>query len=369
MAFNQDSLTALDEALAETAFDAGAWETALGLIAQAGGGWASELIGVGAQGVMFSLVQGHTAQTMAEFQRMNGYLEEANPRMGAFQRMAPNTIASEPDFVGDENLARLPLYQELLAPKDSDLSCIARLTPARSLALGFCTMRSRRQGHFQADERDRLARLMPRLDAALKLRMAIDSRNMQVTTAMLEGLGGCAFLFDVWGRVVALSESASGLTAEQSLLRLTKGRLAAVDPRSDRDLQAAITRACDGNGPMGDRYATIFLRSEERTVSARLAPMPSREPAFHSAVSAILVLPREREKSAATAMLRQAFGLSAAESDITLMIADGKNVAAISQTRGSSSQTVRDQLKSIYEKTGARSQSHLVSIALRLTQL
>jgi DNA-binding CsgD family transcriptional regulator len=283
--------------------------------------------------------------------------------------MAPNRIASEPDYVSDENLARLPLYQEMLAPKDSDLSCIARLTSARSLALGFCTMRSRRQGHFQADERARLARLMPRLDAALKLRMAIDTRNMQVTTAMLEGLGGCAFLFDIWGRVVALSESASSLTAEQSLLRLTKGRLTAVDPRSDRDLQAAITRACDGNGPMGERYATIFLRSEQRTVSARLAPMPSRDPAFHSAASAILVVPREREKSAAATMLRDAFSLSVAEIDIALMIAEGKSVAGISGVRGSSSQTVRDQLKSIYEKTGARSQSHLVSIVLHLTRI
>jgi len=72
-----------------------------------------------------------------------------------------------------------------------------------------------------------------------------------------------------------------------------------------------------------------------------------------------------RKNAALASALKSRFGLSSAEIDIALALADGKDIVRIAQLRGVTPHTVRSQLKAIFHKTGARSQAQLVAIVLR----
>jgi DNA-binding CsgD family transcriptional regulator len=72
-----------------------------------------------------------------------------------------------------------------------------------------------------------------------------------------------------------------------------------------------------------------------------------------------------RKNAALASALKSRFGLSGAETDIALALADGKDIVRIAQLRGVTPHTVRSQLKAIFHKTGARSQAQLVAIVLR----
>ncbi|MEM8651532.1 MAG: LuxR C-terminal-related transcriptional regulator [Pseudomonadota bacterium] len=67
--------------------------------------------------------------------------------------------------------------------------------------------------------------------------------------------------------------------------------------------------------------------------------------------------------------LRNAFSLSPTEADIVRMIVDCKSLNDIAKMRGRSVGTVRNQIKSIFSKTGTRSQTELVRIVMSVMEI
>jgi DNA-binding CsgD family transcriptional regulator len=62
-------------------------------------------------------------------------------------------------------------------------------------------------------------------------------------------------------------------------------------------------------------------------------------------------------------LLSPAYGLSAAESELLDGLLGGLRLAEIAASRGTSRETARSQLKSIFRKTGVATQSDLVALA------
>ncbi len=68
-------------------------------------------------------------------------------------------------------------------------------------------------------------------------------------------------------------------------------------------------------------------------------------------------------------VLQSTFGLSAAECSVMQLMAEGASVAKVAEQRGSSVATVRVQVRSIYDKTGVRSQPELLRLAISFASL
>jgi DNA-binding CsgD family transcriptional regulator len=62
------------------------------------------------------------------------------------------------------------------------------------------------------------------------------------------------------------------------------------------------------------------------------------------------------------------FGLTAAEMRVAGLIAEGKNAHQAARHLGRSYETVRNQLKSIFDKTDTRRQSALAILVVRMEQ-
>ena len=64
--------------------------------------------------------------------------------------------------------------------------------------------------------------------------------------------------------------------------------------------------------------------------------------------------------------IEKGLGLSPAESKVTLALSKGQEIHQISEAHGVSIHTVRAQLRSIFEKTGAKTQIQLIVRVFKL---
>jgi DNA-binding CsgD family transcriptional regulator len=78
------------------------------------------------------------------------------------------------------------------------------------------------------------------------------------------------------------------------------------------------------------------------------------------AISDTLPLPRT------TDLLRRTFGLTRAEAEVALEVAEGMSAKDIGDRRGVSASTVRVQIQAVLQKTGLRKTSALTSLVVRL---
>lgn len=369
MTQSESDMRTLDTALVAAPFAADGWQKALALLARTGGAWAGQLIGLHPDdGLVFHVEHGFSPAEMTQLERLGGYLDEVNPRIRAFAAARPHSILSEPDFVTTEERARSALYRDLLAKRDADLSCIAQLRPIGRTKVGMCVLRPQRMGDYDGHERALLQAAMPRLDAAIRLHMAVEQRGAELAARALDTLGAAAFLFDRNGRVIAISDAAAQLAHSQSFLRLKQGALTATDAACDASLQRAIHQVCRPATPLSAPHPVV-LRGPSGMIAADLAPLPPDGRAFGNGAMAILVVPRMAAREKARVRIVTAFGLTAAEADITLQLSEGATLRAIAHARRASIQTVRSQLKAILAKSGARTQTQLVAMTVRLSHL
>ncbi|MSO75674.1 MAG: helix-turn-helix transcriptional regulator [Alphaproteobacteria bacterium] len=82
------------------------------------------------------------------------------------------------------------------------------------------------------------------------------------------------------------------------------------------------------------------------------------------AVVLILISDPDREKSGIARDLRALYGLTPAEADVAVALAEGKTLDRVAEERGVSRETVRFQLKAIYAKTGTSRQAELARLVL-----
>lgn len=114
--------------------------------------------------------------------------------------------------------------------------------------------------------------------------------------------------------------------------------------------------------------------SEERTLAANGADLPQallfRLQRIEDAggQGRVLVVSTRFHWSQATAdVLESAFDLTKAEQDVTQLLTEGQDAKEIAETRGTSIETVRGQIKAIARKLKLRGQADIVRFAMALT--
>lgn len=222
-------------------------------------------------------------------------------------------------------------------------------------------------GHVLALGPERAARLNARLERHLERALPVLEVNAE---RQLQG--------DVLGRAVseqlrpAVAVSPSGLViaaneAAERRLGLSEGDQLGEAHFAPGDWEAA--RAFMRAPPAADpsRRLTVRLMTPEgEPAPADLAMMPARA----GQAPALLLRSFEMTLSPeARAVLTARFRLTEAETEVMQNLLGGRDAADIARARRTSVATVRTQIRSIREKTGARSQLDLVRLAASLCAL
>ena len=223
---------------------------------------------------------------------------------------------------------------------------------------------------FDEAEKRLLEAALPHLRRALQLRHRLaavpEQSGGEVGLAALDAIAMGVLVVDASLRVVLANVAAEAQAASGLGFRLQReaGRV----PTSTmlvpcRRSQAAPLAALVGGAAMaGQPGGALRLHAEdgEPAVAALVTPLPARLAGSSLHIGGrvpgrALILLREISTPAAprAALLRELFGLTAAEAEVARALAGGATKAEVAAARGLQETTVRTQVRALLAKTGA----------------
>jgi DNA-binding CsgD family transcriptional regulator/PAS domain-containing protein len=221
---------------------------------------------------------------------------------------------------------------------------------------------------FAREEMELFNRLVPHVQRAIQMRQRF--AELQVGQDFLaSGLNVLAmptFLFDETSRVAHMNRSAEAMLEEHDSLSIEGGHLltgdAAVTRKLNYELANAI-RASRGNG--SELNGVVLLpRIGRLPLMLMIAPLPVAGASAVCGAALLFAFNPESTPPITADMVRRLFGLSEAEAELAVALCSGKTLDEAAAARGTSINTIRSQLKSVFAKTGTKRQADLVSLLL-----
>ncbi len=248
------------------------------------------------------------------------------------------------------------------------IGTVQPLGAAGAMPLGL----HRPQGSAPFDEAERqlLEAAVPHLRRGLQLRHRLaavaPTAGGSPGLAALDGLAQGVLVVDAGLRVLVANAAAEAMAAAGLGFRLRRAsprEMAQTQLSPCRREDSARLAALVGGAAMaGAPGGALRLRAEngEAAVAALVSPLPARlaESPLHvggRVPGRALVLLRELAAPAAprAALLRELFGLTAAEAEVARGLAGGATKAEVAAARGLRETTVRTQVRALLAKTGA----------------
>jgi DNA-binding CsgD family transcriptional regulator/PAS domain-containing protein len=355
------------------ALEPGLWERVLEGFA--------DLIGAGAgQLTRFSMVEdtgsvitarvapGVIDQYFAHYAAINPLHKVPDPR-GYLAGWRPRILTDE-DWMAKADLVKTEFYNDFMKPRGAHSTLMVRLAAIGDEICVMNVSRPEHRGQFGRSEIEIAERMHPHLIRAFDMARRLEvSRGVEAGAASVfdrspHGL----FVLSAEGRVRRANPAGEALAAASRGLRLSGGRLHALQPAATHALDALIRHAAlpdaaqrcggsmglpidDGGPPLSVIVAPIGLQPAP-VLGERLSVI-----VCVTDLSAGVTLPQEQ--------LRGLFGLTRSEARVALALFEGLTPREAAEQIGVSFHTVRAQIASIYEKTGVSRQSELVRLMMR----
>lgn len=349
------------------------WAGALEGIACATGSRTGQLIGVGSDAtVPFNLMTDADPGFATHFAQAGGGDPLVNPRVGAGGRVPVLHVLSESDYMTEDQYHRHAFIQEVHATWGYAFSCLTPLERRDGMLFGLAVLRTRSEGHITSAQREAFTALAPHMRAAVRTQLALEAQGADLLAGAMEKLSITAFVCDRYGYVRTLTPSAERLVAEGSILRL-RGRKLHAARRCDSQLLAdamAAPSAIIGAADDTPALRSVVLRNEQALdtpVVVDVIDLPARHSELGASARTLVIVRGESQREASkAAVVRAAYDLSVAETDVALLLCKGENAESIATRRRVSVATVRAQIKKISAKLGVKSQIELVARINRL---
>lgn len=203
--------------------------------------------------------------------------------------------------------------------------------------------------------------LMQAFEAQRRLALSQAAEVQQSMDASRDGL----MVLDTRGRVCQLSRGAAKFLDQQGVMRIGLGSVLII---ADDRARSAMSRALRSR----IEPSSFFVRSESGKPAALLTVTPIQRPRAASFTQPFSDAPGSHLVTIAAPAnelrdgVRSLVGLTQAEVSIAEAILQGFSLQEIADSKGRSVNTVRNQLRSIMEKTGTRRQAELVSVLAML---
>lgn len=338
------------------------WNGALRYLTKAAGGVFGQALGVNLRtGIQFNFFSEELPSHLAtEFELRGGHSPDVNPRARILFRPTLR-VGTERDLATPEELADSEFMQDFIYASGSADMCSVRLPDIGDTRIAAAVSRSSRQ-EFTVQRLEAFGSLLPHFSAALRLRATLDQDSARLAAGTMDAISCAAFILDSGKNIVALSRHAEAMLAESTFLTARRGQLSARVRRYDPALQVAIAKACSRWPTLDHSQAAsvVIGNATGRVRIAEVAPLHAQQFSLRFGPVAVVALERERPPPDVGRALNEIFGLTTAEIEITVQMLEGLSTAAIAQTRHTSVQTVRTQLKAVFGKLDVGSRTELM---------
>lgn len=225
--------------------------------------------------------------------------------------------------------------------------------------------RGTKQGEFSREVLRTIEAIVPHLQMALATRrrlLDLESRVSGLENAF-DRLDSALVLLDAEGQVVLVNRAASVILSKTEGLSLGKSKLMATGTAVSARLKALIAEAiatATGKGLHGGGALQI-PRTGTRPLQLLISPIRIEEGALPgSAVAVVFFNDPDCIPAVPADVLRELFGLTFAEARLAQDLVAGKSLLEAAEQCRIKHETARTQVKSMFQKTGARRQSELL---------
>lgn len=340
------------------------WEGALGEMAAATGSQHGQIIGFGPGASSFNWISDIDQSVIARSAALDTSAPDLNFRVGADRVRGEADIVFEAHYDIVRESLRADDYLDLCSDFDIPFGCQTRLLANDDLMIGLALLRSSREGVTTQDEREVFSRIAPHVRVAVRMQRAIEEKGFALLSGTFEAVDRACWILDGSGRVGGMTPRAESLMTGNGL-RIADGWLTSRHPDHARQIAQAV-RAALAPGGIATAPMPLMDDSGGMAMVLEVFPLPTRPFDLSFAPRAIVVArvdpPADRQARA----LMNAFRLTPAEADIAIRIASGASRQDIAAARGVSTETLKAQLRAVYEKTGCNREAQLVRMVALL---
>ena len=305
------------------------------------------------------------------------YLRNYHPwdeRVPRIRKLPDSELVHVTDLYTEAELKTSRTYNEFLPRSHGRNGVIVRLDGPDSSHLTWALYNPVTSGAWQSAQIDTVRRLLPHLRQFVRVRQAVAAA--QAMGSSLKGLLDNArigvVLLDRRGLVIEANARALDVLRRADGLFDRDGRLGAWSPADDARLQGLLSRALPASGAQGAAgTVSVGRASGQRRLVLHASPVEDRRPDFGARRVAALVLVVEpgSQDRLDRGLVSEAFGLTAAECEVAVMLSEGRTPRAIAALTGRRTGTVYNLIRLAYGKLGVSRQADLVRLLWQLSDI
>jgi DNA-binding CsgD family transcriptional regulator/PAS domain-containing protein len=285
-----------------------------------------------------------------------------------------------PEMLDEDVAATHPVYQDFLVPYDRRYNSQCNLVDTSQATVILSFLSGEAEGPLSQQARAFLERLKPHLQRACRIGMRtfVYSSQALVGHLLVSRLRQPVFLMTAGGDIIHANDAAQELVRSTRLVQIRDGKLQLPQQHLSellqrcRELEQAIKAGGTGHTEVpvqASHFRSLRVTDQKDSVYAFYTMLsPQREMGAFGLRPVVMLLFYHPESAPAidASLLYAMFGLSPAECRIAIQLAEGLSLKEIAAAQGTQHDTVRKQLRSIYEKTSTNRQPELIRLLLHL---
>jgi DNA-binding CsgD family transcriptional regulator len=286
------------------------------------------------------------------------HINAINPRMRRSLRHAAGSIIYEGMFIDEQRMDRSEFY-DWLGDQDLRYFLGSRLHDEGDISLFTSVEFTPKHGHPDTDKIEAFKRMAPLIGTAWRAskNVATASGGADMTAWAPDHLPWAIFAIDHNGTVVKMNASARELLASGDAVCVDDGTVRALDTRSAENLKQVLQR-----GTQGHCAETLLYGAAGRPpLIAQIIPTnPARIPNPSPVVAVLYIWNPARRSERLSDVLARLYGFTQAEARLAQVLCSGVDLSHAAGQLGITRNTARNQLQSVFAKTGTRRQNELV---------
>lgn len=347
---------ALDKVV-EAAFSPSLWQDVVEGVAQATGSFGVNIIPVAKRSPQLIIATESLGGALEDY--FNDGWHENDWRLRGVPHLLKQGTACEPQYTSRDEFENHPYYR-FHAKHSIGRSCmVAFSTPEDMLVM---TLHRKLVDDFFSEEEVSVLRAMrDRLTMASTLMRSAMQHRVAGMMEAFEMADVAAIFFNRFGKVTHANDPAVRLLGSE--LQVSNGELRSrrseetmrIRERVRSVLSESWLRPRSVDGPL------LIAREGRRPLAMRIQRLGGSLPDFFSpSVGVCLLEDPERRSAAEPQLLREAFGLTRTEAEVSVLLCQGMRLRQIAERKSISYETARAHLRSIFAKTGASRQADLI---------
>ena len=289
-------------------------------------------------------------------------------------KLRDSEIAHVRDTFRGQDLAKSVMYNEAMPRFGFQNGLNVRMDGPFDSRIIFGVADTVDSREWSSEQLDFVKRLLPHIRHFVRMRLALIESGARATTLsqILEHVGAGVIQLDRRGKIVEANDRARELLGRHHGLSDRSGALQANSPGDNDKLLELLSRALPRFGGQGESGWMMVRRSPLLpSLAVHVMPVTAREAGFRSPQVSALVLvvdPDDRGRID-PGLVESVLGLTPAETEVAVLLAQGRTPRQIAATTGRGYATVRTHLRHIFFKLGVSRQFEVAQRVLALSRL